>query len=205
MTRHFRVAKDPHRGLHASTRPEMRLVLRRYGRARQRRAMQLLPDFFLTAETRTLRVLLTAENIEDVRWELAIILRDDGSIEGTEWISQPSKERWLAVAGLLNIHASVAEPMARIIDANDDYKALVREMGEGVTVENALQSIIEVAREWADLFRELFENGEDPAPMLRLFKLEVARVMNAAEKVDAFLARRNYSITNHAHMIASCM
>ena len=191
MTRHF-PSKHPRRGLHAP-RPDMPRILRRYELVRVKRDMRLLPDFFASFQTRTLHVMINSpERVEDVRWELAIILRDDGSICNTAWLHRPTPETAVAMAGLMSMHASLTAPMARVIDAKIPLMTKVR---DAATVDDVLACIVQVARKWAGAF------AAGGPGLIDGFQAEVAVAVAAAERLDTMLIA--YSTTNQTLQTAS--
>jgi len=183
MTRRYPRLRSPDRTPRPE--PDVRRVLTNYDLARQRRAMRLLPDFFEGCHTHELRVLVTTSGAQRLRGELAIVLQDDGSVGGTEWIELPDEGVAEAVVGLMTIHASLASPMARVVDSRVPLRTRLC----GVTVEQTLAAIVQSARDWAARFRALFA---DPCRWrLRALLLEFGRAVvtatELAERLDVEL------------------
>ncbi len=208
MGRHFRQVRSAHRDYRAGV--NLRRVLGHYPDARVGRCLRQLPDFLQGVEhSHVLSVMLSTANVAEARFRLAIILNDDGSIADTAWLERPTQESVVAMAGLLTIQASLAEPMDLIVDSG---LPLHTHIANGLTVDQAVSLIVAKAREWADIFETAFTRGYgvDMVALLAQFQREVACAALAAREVTVLIAAAaadSYSwpaaTTNQALHVAS--
>lgn len=197
MARQYRQIRDPKRGLARAQfkpRPDLKRIIQAYDFARQKRAMRILPDFFVSSETKLITVLMTCDNITEIRYELAIVLASDGSISNTKWLEQPHDVQLACtiLAGFMSIHTSLSTPLAKVCD---DQIPLNISLSADSTLEDVLSDIVQLARDWVNKFVDAYAESEDAArALVPAFQIDVSQIEQAASKLSLFL---RYSQTNH--------
>jgi hypothetical protein len=129
-------------------RPEVVSVVCRCHDARKRRRLMPLRDFIISFHE---DARLEPGALEDVRWRLSLVLSDDGDTGNTEWMLARTREASVGAAGLLTLQASLEEPIDLLCAAQ---LPLDCELAAGMTVEDALAVIIDVARDWTERLAE---------------------------------------------------
>jgi hypothetical protein len=127
-----------------------RLVIQFQDICARRDYAKKIVDFFKGVHDVTMNVVFYAENVNDVRAELALSLSNDGSLEATKWAVNPINHdsAVIALAGLSTIHARLCNPLSKSLDV------MFEKIDKELTVGNALVQLIEIVRGWACLFAE---------------------------------------------------